>query len=64
MKYQFVQKKNRGMPDFVSTPDIHSIFLTENRTVKNFYYHKEIYLSDPEKVASDKLKTVLQYQVG
>ncbi|KAF1295701.1 hypothetical protein BAU15_03970 [Enterococcus sp. JM4C] len=42
-------------------------YLQENNlkrvNIMERYIHREIYLSDPRKVAADKLKTVLRYQV-
>lgn len=38
-------------------------FMAENKLKRRGEVHREIYLSDPRKVAPDKLRTVLRYQV-
>ena len=38
-------------------------FCSENGFERNSHAHREIYLSDPRKIASDKLKTVLRYRI-
>jgi len=38
-------------------------FATENNLKRKSLIHREIYLSDARKVAQDKLKTVLRFQV-
>ncbi|TCZ78291.1 hypothetical protein E0485_09245 [Paenibacillus albiflavus] len=39
-------------------------FCNENSLKKKTYTHREIYLSDARKVAPEKLKTVLRYQIS
>lgn len=38
-------------------------FMAENKLKRRGEVHREIYLSDPRKVAPDKLRAVLRYQV-
>jgi hypothetical protein len=38
-------------------------FCAENNLKRKTKQHKEIYISDPRKVAPEKLKTVLRFQV-
>jgi len=38
-------------------------FCRENGFERSSHTHREIYLSDPRKIASDKLKTVLRYRI-
>lgn len=39
-------------------------FLIQNNLKRRTFFHKEIYLSDPNKVDQDKQKTVLRYMVN
>jgi hypothetical protein len=44
--------------------DLMEVFAQEQQLVRASKTHREIYISDPRKVAPDKLKTVLRFKVN